>query len=66
MSRVAVRALDWAEQGVLPDAVIRAIPAGREMKVRMTGRRRLRKTVASPYLPKNRSAASRSLWRRRM
>src|SRR3990172_12310691 len=37
---------------------IRATPAGNEMKVLTTGRRRLKKAVAGPYFSKNRSASS--------
>jgi hypothetical protein len=39
---------------------ILAIPAGSEMKVRMTGRRRLKKVAASPCLAHHTSARSMS------
>jgi hypothetical protein len=39
---------------------IRAIPAGNEMNVRMTGRRRLKKVAASPYFSHQISALSMS------
>ena len=38
---------------------IRATPAGREMKVRMIGSIRVKKTVASPWRSNQRSAHSR-------
>jgi len=39
---------------------IRAIPAGNAMNVRITGKRRLAKTMTSPYFENHRSARSRS------
>ena len=41
---------------------IRATPAGSEMKVRMIGSIRVKKTVASPWRSNQRSAHSRCLW----
>ena len=41
---------------------IRATPAGKAMKVRMTGRSRAQKTTADPCFWKSRSARSSSWW----
>jgi len=44
---------------------MRATPAGKLMKVRTIGRRRLKNAVGAPHLRKKRSASSISWWRMR-